>query len=124
VGRQGREALRFKEEVMRYTSAKDYDEKIKASGKWHKSNDYDVFNFALCLECAYFKPAPVATHGACALMEKEGAYNGVVAQAVCERFISCKGTNINGKQLDPDLLSAIFKIEKMKDGSVFIPRPA
>ena len=108
---------------MRYKDNKDYKQKTKASGKWRKANDYDVFNYAFCLECVHFKmDVSMPICGDCLLMEKEGASNGVMAQAVCNRFLSRHGTDINGKQLDPALLSLTFKIERLGDGSIFIPR--
>jgi len=107
---------------MQYKSQKDYEQKHKVRSKWSNQNDYDVFNNALCLECAFFKmdiDLPIC--GACKLMEQEGAYNGVLAQAVCNRFLSHKGTDINGKQLDPAVLSIAFKIERLGNGEIYIP---
>ena len=108
---------------MRYKDNKDYKQKIKARGKWSKANDYDVFNYAFCLECVHFKmDVSMPICGDCLLMEKEGAFNGVMAQAVCNRFLSHKGRDINGKQLDPATLSLSFKIERYKNGEIYIPR--
>ena len=108
---------------MNYTSQKDYKQKIKARTKWSKVNDYEVYNFASCMICRHFKlDAAHPFHGDCGLMEKEQAYNGVMVDAVCNRFLSTKGTDINGKQVDPDALSFMFKVEKLGDGSVYLPR--
>ena len=103
---------------MCYKDSEDYENKVKASGKWRKANDYETFNFALCLECAFFKIDPkLPIHGDCALMEKDGAYNGVVAIAVCNRFMSRQGIDINGKQSNPDLLSVVFDSGTIKNSA-------
>jgi hypothetical protein len=108
---------------MQYKDADHYKAAMKASGKFRKVNDYEVFNWALCLECVHFKmDLSIPIHGDCSLMEKEGAYNGVMAQAVCNRFLSRKGSDINGKQLDLAALSTAFKIERLKNGEIYIPR--
>jgi hypothetical protein len=44
----------------------------------------------------------------------------VLAQAVCNRFLSWKGTDIHGKQLDPVVLSIAVKIERLKNGEIKI----
>jgi hypothetical protein len=53
-------------------------------------------------------------------MWKEGAYGGVMAQAVCNRFMSTQGTDINGKVVEPSLLPAWVKTRKNKSGERFL----
>ncbi|MDR3020929.1 MAG: hypothetical protein LBU66_08530 [Treponema sp.] len=109
--------------VKDYATAREHKERLKRNNAWEKTNNYERFNFCLCLHCAYFSinhDLPIA--GDCSLKDKEGVYEGVLSDSVCDRFISCKGTDINGKKLDPALLSMAFQIERMKDGSVYIPR--
>ena len=64
-----------------------------------KKNKYDVFNYALCVECIHFQ-SEGDSRGSCLLLESAGEYSGVMAQAVCDGFLSGRGTDINGKQLD------------------------
>jgi hypothetical protein len=86
---------------------REYEKTLKARSAWSRANDYEVFNFALCLECRHFRIDPsLPIHGKCELMSQEGAYPGVMAQAVCNRFLSSKGTDINGRIVEPALLPA------------------
>jgi hypothetical protein len=107
---------------MQYKDADHYRNAIKASGKFRKANDYEVFDWALCLECKHFKIDPAHPfHGDCELMEREGAYPGVMAAAVCNRFLSTKGTDINQRVVEPSLLPAWVKTRKDKTtGELFI----
>jgi len=58
---------------------------------------YETFNFCICPCCIYFK---IKKHGCiCRLFESVGEYNGVLAQAVCDGFLSCNGTDINNKKI-------------------------
>jgi hypothetical protein len=69
---------------MNYRNAEQYEAAHKNRQAWSKANDYEVYSWAVCLHCKYFKldPAhPIA--GACGLMEQEGAYDGVMTLAVC-----------------------------------------
>jgi hypothetical protein len=75
---------------------------MKRSRKFRKANDYETFDFALCVECRHFKSSTsIPCMGDCGLMEQEGAYSGVMPQAVCNRFLSKQGTDINGKAVEP-----------------------
>jgi hypothetical protein len=95
----------------------EYKKAIQARSKWSKANDYEVFNWSLCLGCKYFKIDPVyPIHGDCELMKQEGVYPGVMAEAVCNRFLSTQGTDINGRVVDPSLLPAWMKTRKTKEG--------
>ncbi|GHV86260.1 hypothetical protein AGMMS50230_18680 [Spirochaetia bacterium] len=92
---------------MNYSSQEDYKAKIANSGKWRTANDYEVFAFNFCMECRYFKAdkdAGSVCSGDCSLMEQEGAYNGVIATAVCNRYVNTRGFDINGKVVDPAAL--------------------
>ena len=69
------------------------------SDKW----DYDTYNFAACFSCKHFRfnnHKSMAewsgrnTCGNCSLMKKHGAYNGVMAMAVCNKYASSKGEKI------------------------------
>jgi hypothetical protein len=56
--------------------------------KWCKTNGYKYLNFASCLECAFFKINPSFHQtGYCGLMKKDGVYNMVMAQAVCNQYV-------------------------------------
>jgi hypothetical protein len=94
--------------MMSYKNQEDYAEKMENSGEWRKANNYEVFGWNICMECRYFKAdidAGSACHGECSLMALDGAYNGVVYDAVCNRYINKRGYDINGKVVDPALLS-------------------
>jgi hypothetical protein len=105
----------------RYSSHEDYQKHIRERGKQNKANNYEVFDFGLCLECKHFKAdKQYHTHGDCLLMWKEGAYGGVMVNAVCNRFMSTKGTDINGKVVEPSLLPAWVKTRKGKQGEIYI----
>jgi hypothetical protein len=109
---------------MQYKSKEDYETKIKASGEWRKANNYEVFGWNICMECRYFNAHFDAGHvcsGDCSLMEKEGAYNGVMYDAVCDRYINRRGFDIDGKVVDPASLPAWIKTKKdKKTGQLFI----
>jgi len=92
---------------MNYRSQEDYKAKMENSGKWRKANGYEVFSFNFCMECKYFKAdmdTGSACSGNCSLMEAEGAYNGVMYDAVCDRYINRRGFDLNGKVVDPAVL--------------------
>jgi hypothetical protein len=105
-----------------YADNKEYKKSHTARRKWSKDNDYEVFNWALCKDCWHYKPDPdrPALHGDCKLMEQDGAYPGVMAIAVCNRFMSEMGTDINGKVVEPSLLPARVKTRKNRAGDVFM----
>jgi len=109
---------------MNYSSQKDYKKKIETSGTWRKANNYEVFGWNICLECRYFNAHLDAGHvcaGDCSLMEQEGAYNGVMYDAVCDRYINRRGFDINGKVVDPAFLPAWIKTKKDKEtGAMFL----
>jgi hypothetical protein len=101
--------------ITSYADCREYEKAIKTRSKWSKDNDYEVFDWALCRYCTYFKIDPAHPfHGNCELMRQEGAYPGVMAEAVCTRFVSKEGTDINGKVVDPGLLPAWVKTRKDK----------
>jgi hypothetical protein len=103
-----------------YSSPEDYQNHLRKSGRQRKANDYEVFNWCLCLECKHFKvDKHFHTQGDCLLMWKEGAYGGVMAQAVCNRFMSTEGMDINGKVVEPSLLPAWVKTRKTKTGETY-----
>ena len=89
---------------------------------FRKANNYGVFNFALCVECRWYKmnrTTPI--HGGCYLLEQAGIDGGVMAQAVCNKFLSGHGTDIDGNKVSPDIYSEL-KTDKLKDGSVYLYR--
>ena len=78
------------------TSEKAFEKREKLSDK----TDYEVFNFALCAFCRSFrvnnsKPnvewAGKGMTGNCGYIKSKGAYNGVMASAVCNQFRDSKG---------------------------------
>jgi len=89
--------------MISYSSQEDYKAKMENSSKWRKANNYEVFGWNICMECRYFK-ADMDTgtiyHGECSLMAQEGAYNVVVYDAVCNRYVNKRGYNINGGVID------------------------
>jgi hypothetical protein len=106
---------------MQYKDANHYKAAMKGSGKFRKVNDYEVFDWAICLECNYFKiDYNFPIQGNCELMEQQGIYPGVVACAVCNRFMSKIGTDINVKVVNPSLLSG----SKKNDGPCVSAVPA
>jgi hypothetical protein len=107
---------------MQYKDADHYKAAMKASGKFRKVNDYEVFAFNICLECRHFKAdKKFHTQGDCLLMEKEGAYGKVVATAVCTRYLNRRGYDLHGKVVNPALLPAWIKTRKDKTtGELFI----
>ena len=108
--------------VKDYATAREHDARLKRNTAWEKENDYERFECAMCLHCAFFKidmDLPIV--GECSLKDREGVWEIVNTAAVCNRFISHKGTDINGKRIDTGLLSAIFKIEKLgNSGEIYI----
>jgi hypothetical protein len=105
---------------VQYKNADHYKEAMKKSGKFRKENDYEVFSWNICMECHYFKKLGKFNDGECRLMEKEGAYNGVMATAVCNRYLNKRGFDINGKVIIPGLLPKWIKTRKNKNGEIFI----
>jgi ABC-type cobalamin/Fe3+-siderophores transport system ATPase subunit len=86
---------------------------------------YEVFNFALCVSCAYFsfentKETVEWTGkngcGKCRLIKSMGAYDGVMAIAVCDKFLSHKGTDIKGKSATVRQLPDFVKLIKGEEG--------
>ena len=109
---------------MEYGGQDDYKKKIKTSGEWRKANNYEVFGWNICMECRYFSASIDAGYvcgGGCSLMEKEGAYNGVMYDAVCDRYVNRRGFDINGKVVDPAALPAWVRTRKdKKTGEVYL----
>jgi hypothetical protein len=106
---------------MEYQSAKHYKDVHKARGRWSRVNDYEVFNWGFCLECSHFKMSvSLPIHGDCKLMEKEGAYPGVMAQATCDRFLSKQGVNHDGQVIKPEWLPGWVLTRKDQSGRVFV----
>jgi hypothetical protein len=90
-----------------YHSPEDYQARLRESHKQRKANDYEVFDFALCLGCKHFKADKnYPTVGDCLLMWEEGAYGGVDAIAVCNRFVDSLGIGLDNKVIEPSLLPA------------------
>ncbi|MCL2792456.1 MAG: hypothetical protein FWD87_05125 [Spirochaetaceae bacterium] len=90
--------------------------------KWSKDNDYEVTEYCFCVSCRHFKiDINYPFHGDCSLMAKEGGYSGVVVEAICNRYLSSTGMDINGKQVNPAILAKDFKVVKLGNG-VYLPR--
>ena len=86
-------------------------EKREAFGK---ENGYEVYNWNTCNDCMNFM---VDLHnpeygGECQCMAQSGAYPGVVAHAVCNKFLSCKGEDINGRPVDPSQFPAWVHVKE------------
>jgi hypothetical protein len=87
---------------MVYSSQEDYKTKMENSGTFRKANNYEVFGFNICMECKFFKADPgLPIHGECHLMEESNCYNGVVYDAVCNRYQNKRGFDLNGRVVDP-----------------------
>jgi len=109
---------------MNYSSGEDYKAKMEKSKAWRESNNYEVFGWHICMECRYFKAdmdGGSACQGDCSLMERDGAYNGVVYDAVCNRYVNKRGYDFNGRVVDPLVLPKWIPIRKDKrTGELFI----
>ena len=109
---------------MNYKNQEDYKAKMKNSGKWRKANNYEVFGWNICMECRYFNAhldAGHVCHGDCSLMEAEGAFNGVMYDAVCDRYINRRGFDLNGKVVDNTSLPGWIPTRTdKKTGDLFI----
>jgi hypothetical protein len=86
-----------------YPTQKEADKAHKERDVFSKENNYEVYNWNTCYKCMNFQ---VDLHhpeygGNCKLMAVTGAYPGVMAEAVCDKFLSCKGLDINNKPVDP-----------------------
>jgi hypothetical protein len=97
---------------------------MEKSKVWRESNNYEVLGWHICMECRYFKAdmdAGSACLGDCSLMEQEGAYNGVVYDAVCSRYVNKRGYDLNGRVIDPVALPEWIPTRKDKrTGETFI----
>jgi hypothetical protein len=92
---------------MKYANNREYEKAMKRRAEFNKANGYETFDSGLCMKCKHFKINTfIPCMGDCGLMEQEGAYSGVMAQAVCNRFLSRQGRDINGKAVEPSLLPA------------------
>jgi len=80
--------------------------------------DYEVSNYAMCVVCAYFQFNNTKENkewlgkngcGSCRLIKSMGAYDGVMSTAVCNKFLSHKGTDLNQKHVKnlPDFVKLI-----------------
>jgi hypothetical protein len=90
--------------ITRYGSQEETDAAHKQREAFSKENDYEVYNWNICFNCMNFM---VDLHcpqygGACKCMEQAGAYPGVLADAVCNKFLSCKGLDINNEPVAPE----------------------
>jgi len=99
--------------------------KFKRRSVFSRKNGYKDFNFALCVGCAYFsfdhskeavEWAGKYGCGKCRLAKAMGAYEGVMATAVCDKFISPFGKGINGKSLTQKQLPDFVKLTKNEKG--------
>ena len=99
--------------------------KRKGREEWERANGYERHDFALCLHCAFFAiDGNLPIHGECRLRALEGVRGGVLTDSVCNLFVSRQGTDIDGEALPLRVLSALFDVEVMGDGSLYIPRVA
>jgi hypothetical protein len=76
--------------VISYTDCREYKKALKARSAWTKTNDYKVFDYALCLECRHYRPDPcLPIHGNCELMKQEGGiswgYGRGCLRQICKR---------------------------------------
>ena len=85
--------------IRSYEDVEKHKESRKLRGKWSKSLNYEVFEFALCYECVYYQ-IDSKRDGTCLAMEEAGARSGVLGQGVCDYFLSPQGTDINGKKTE------------------------
>ena len=76
-----------------------------------------------CLECSHFKMFFLESvlHCICCVMKNQGVYSAVEPVSICKKYLSRKGMDIYGNQVDPKELSKMFTIE-MRDGEIYIPR--
>jgi len=86
-----------------YQNQEEANAAHKKRKAFSKENDYEVYNWNTCYGCMNFL---VDLHnpeygGKCRLMAESGAYPGVLAEAVCNKFLSCKGLDINNKPVEP-----------------------
>ena len=97
--------------------------KKKAKGNFRKKYDYEVFNWAFCMECVYYRQDTKGkAYGSCLRMEKEGVFPGVMAQATCNAFLSCKGTDIEGAKIPPAEFPNHVLVQVFKDKSIHLWR--
>ena len=108
---------------MRNTSEKAFDKRDKFADKYN----YEFFNFCLCIKCAYYTISNTKTNtkwqgqnscGNCKLLEAQGAFHGVMSTAVCNKFLSHFGSDINGKRARnlPDFV----KLVKNEKGNISV----
>jgi hypothetical protein len=97
------------------------DIRYERSGVFKRENGYQPFDFALCINCAYFsfdntkeavEWAGKYGCGKCRLAKAMGAYDGVMATAICGKFLSHTGTDINGKSTTVRQLPDFVKLVK------------
>jgi hypothetical protein len=97
------------------------DIRYERSSVFKRKNGYEVFNYAMCLNCAYFSFDNTKDAvqwegkngcGKCRLAKAMGAYEGVMATAVCDKFLSHTGTDINGKSVTVRQLPDFVKLVK------------
>ena len=82
-----------------YPTQKELDEADKKREAFSKENNYEFYRWHICWECMNFivNLRSPRHGGICKLIEQAGAYPGVQAQSVCNKFLSSGGTDINNK---------------------------
>jgi hypothetical protein len=86
-----------------YTSQEEYKAAFKKRDAFGKENDYEVYDWNICFYCMNFMVDLHHPHygGYCKCMEQAGAFSHVLANAVCNKFLSCKGQDLNNKPVVP-----------------------
>jgi len=103
----------------------EYDKEINKAFKqrdiFTKENDYELFKYQTCYDCMNFivNLNDIAHGGNCKLMDEAGAEPAVNACAVCNKFLSCQGKDINGNIIDPSEYPAWVRIKKWGDKKQF-----
>lgn len=97
-----------------YKNQEEADAAHKKRETFSKENDYEVYEWNTCYDCMNFM---VDLHtpqygGNCKCMEQAGAYPGVLSHAVCDKFLSCKGLDINNEPVDPSEYPAWVRIKE------------
>ena len=105
------------------------DLQFEKRGLFSDKYDYETFDFALCAVCAYFsfhnskdnvEWAGKNGCGSCRLMRSQGIYNGVMTTAVCNKFLSWQGKDINQKQVNKKRLPNFVKLVQNEKGKTFV----
>jgi hypothetical protein len=57
--------------------------------QFNKENDYEVLAWNICLECKFFKSdLELPIYGECQLMAQNNCFEGVIATAICNRYVN------------------------------------